>query len=542
MNFCSTALLALITLTGSALASLKVLDLRVDSQAKPTGISTTPQFSWRLASDERAKRQQGYEILAATEIEKLDPEKADLWTAKEERSDLKRFISWQGKPLKKGQKVFWKVRVTDESKELSDWSDPASFTVGEPLTLPKPARVSHFESNLPAVNKFYSETVDVLEKRLEKFAEGDQEALGLGLDLQRAAREYLYHFDSSLHLKEWIKLADKNRLEETYFPLHPASKKFGSVHSDAGITVHYPLWWMDGDHSYATERWPIMESYMQGREKADSLLKGSAWGESYRSDQVPVPYSDLCHLAFTNRLVLEFARPAQQILNSVRYQDYGARMRLQFKAQYLDDKGAMKEKSQTAAVLALRSAVLTAEQRTQVLQDLLADLKKNGAKVDKLGAYFLPQVLMLTGHTDVLISLLENLTEDQQKIFRASGATEWFMSHLAGINALDPGFAQIHIAPKIPSSKMLTSVKSHYHSPAGKIAIHWKKEEKGALKIELVIPAGSIAKIDFPVGPDQKITETGKPLSETKGVKLISQTDGLAEVYSQSGTYSFTIK
>jgi len=544
----------LIAFLGSTLAALaapmKVGLPKVENQVNPSGVSTVPRLSWHLISDERSKVQTGYQILAASSNELLTEEKADLWKGEISNGGQRQFVPWAGKPLKEGQTVHWKVRVRDENKELGDWSVDAWFKVGGQLVLSKPARTSGFESSSPVLNQLYADSITALQGKIDKFSEGEVAALGNGAELQRAAREYLFNFDSAALLTEWLRMMDAQRTEEGIFPIRPGTKHFGSVSSDAGITVNYPLWWMDGDSEFVKGRWEIFEKYMMAREKADTAFQGQKWGEGYQAQDVTAEFTDLTYLGYANRQVRELAGPAMQPLNVIRFKDYAARIRQSFGEQYLNEAGALKPDSQTAQLLALRCAVLPEDRKGQkleknlnlVIQDFLTSLEKNGAKVGPVGAHFLLQVLPLIGHQNEAVKVLHSLSDKQRPAFIGTGTTEWMLSHLAGIDASIPGFQQIRIAPSIPSDDSVKWVRAHYDSPSGRVEVRWEKLADRGLKIEVTVPPGILARMDFPVQKGQTITEGGKSLKEVSGVEVAAQSDQMISLVTKSGPFSFEIK
>jgi len=56
-------------------APLKIKELRTESATNPIGVSNSPRLSWKLNSNERGNFQSAYEILAATNQEKLNDKK-----------------------------------------------------------------------------------------------------------------------------------------------------------------------------------------------------------------------------------------------------------------------------------------------------------------------------------------------------------------------------------------------------------------------------------------------------------------------------------
>lgn len=530
-------------LTALAAASPpKVTDLRIELPQSPAGVGTTPHFSWKLLSEERGKLQRAYQILAASSPGKLTEKDADLWNSEKQTTGQQNHIPWKGKKLFRNKKVHWKVRVWDEEEKASAWSPSASFQLNDDFTLPKPERISTFESSSPALNELYRKSVAHLEARLAEFAKGNPTALGKGAQVQRSARALLYHFDAAPHLTTWLTLMDSSRTENQTFPVEPGSREVGSVSSEAAILVNQPLWWMSGSARLPKERWKNFEDHMIFREKNDPKFKGTAWGQIEPREGMSAPFLDLAYLGLTTRFIRELSGPAGQPVNVVRFKDYAARIRESFRRQFVTDGGSLKVDSQSAQVLALRSDVLNSEEKQQVVADLTASLEKKGLEVGPIGAHFLPAVLTLTGQQDKAIELLTSLTPEQQEAFVGNGISEWLMAYLAGIDAAFPGFAQIMISPRVPSDGSVEWVKASYQSPTGQISVHWQLLESGALKVEVEIPTGGIAKINLPAKKDAKVTEGGQSIKEAPSVDLFNRTNEVVTLVSQSGRYTFLVE
>ena len=80
-------------------------------------------FSWK------ATGQAGYQILVASDPQKLGADVGNLWNSGKRRSVRQSNILCRGSALQPGQEVWWKVRVWDKKGTLSKWSKPATFTV-----------------------------------------------------------------------------------------------------------------------------------------------------------------------------------------------------------------------------------------------------------------------------------------------------------------------------------------------------------------------------------------------------------------------------
>ncbi len=117
-------LLILVCRVGAA--GLAVNGLRCEYRVNPLGIDAEkPRLSWLLASPERAQQQTAYEIQAASSLERLKQDRADLWNSGKVTAGESVHIFYAGQPLHTGLRVFWKVRVWDRSGRPSSWSKPA---------------------------------------------------------------------------------------------------------------------------------------------------------------------------------------------------------------------------------------------------------------------------------------------------------------------------------------------------------------------------------------------------------------------------------
>ncbi len=116
-------------LTLTAHAKLTPVDLRCDYAVDPLGVdSATPRLSWKLEGSGHNQRQKAYQIVASQEPnfpETYYPE----WDSGKVESDETIQIPFPTR-LNSGEQTFWKVRVWDESGNVSDWSKTATWTMG----------------------------------------------------------------------------------------------------------------------------------------------------------------------------------------------------------------------------------------------------------------------------------------------------------------------------------------------------------------------------------------------------------------------------
>ena len=130
-TFTKYILAIVLVAVASKLAAASVADLRCEYLNNPLGIDAVqPHLSWGIDSEVRGERQTAYQILVASKPELLKKNEGDLWDSGKVISDESVCVPYAGVSLKSRAECFWKVRVWDQAGKVSDWSPPASWTMG----------------------------------------------------------------------------------------------------------------------------------------------------------------------------------------------------------------------------------------------------------------------------------------------------------------------------------------------------------------------------------------------------------------------------
>ena len=105
--------------------------LRCEGLANPLGIDRAqPRFSWAIPSGVRGLAQTARQVLVADSPDALAAGRGTLWDSGKVASNQSQWVQYTGKPLAKGSRCWWQVRVWDQTGAPSPWSAPALFTVG----------------------------------------------------------------------------------------------------------------------------------------------------------------------------------------------------------------------------------------------------------------------------------------------------------------------------------------------------------------------------------------------------------------------------
>ena len=110
---------------------LAITSLRCEYTVNPLGIDVPhPRLSWILQTECRNQRQTAYQILAATSQDLLEAnDLPDLWdSGKVESSHV--LVEYRGRPLKSGERCWWKVRAWDGEDQPGGYSEVAWFEMG----------------------------------------------------------------------------------------------------------------------------------------------------------------------------------------------------------------------------------------------------------------------------------------------------------------------------------------------------------------------------------------------------------------------------
>lgn len=92
----------------------------------PIGLDmSSPRLSWILNSEGKSIKQSAYQIVAATNQEILQQDSSNLWNTGKISTDQSIQIKYEGKNMKSGMRVFWKVRIWDEDDQPTAWSNVA---------------------------------------------------------------------------------------------------------------------------------------------------------------------------------------------------------------------------------------------------------------------------------------------------------------------------------------------------------------------------------------------------------------------------------
>ena len=108
----------------TAFSQVSVENLLIENKSNPISLDVlAPRLSWQLVSNKRNTAQTAYEI-------KLSSGKKTNWNSGIQHSNQSVQVVYTGPALESNTSYQWQVRVWDQTNTPSEWSQPASFTMG----------------------------------------------------------------------------------------------------------------------------------------------------------------------------------------------------------------------------------------------------------------------------------------------------------------------------------------------------------------------------------------------------------------------------
>ncbi len=407
------------------------------------------------------------------------------------------------------------------------------------------------------------------------------ERLGWTGDAQAYLRTATMLCDVQGFFRKWlVDLEDAQRADGQFpmvAPLKVAGGDGGPAWADAGVICPWTIWEVYGDRRDLGRRFESMRRFVdftRGRSTSELLPpeKFHCFGDWLNVDD-PTPNEVIfsAYFAATAQRVAWAAEVLGKKAEAEHYSELARAAAAAFRKAYVGDDGKIRGDSQTAYVLGLAYDILEGESAALATARLLEKLAERDWHLSTgfVGTKDLMLVLAKIGRNDVAYRLLENDTYPSWLFELEQGATsiwerwngwtpdkgfedpgmnsfshyafgavvQWIMENVAGIRALEPGYAAIQIRPQ-PGGH-LTWAKTRYDSPRGPIETSWKLDGP-YFSLDVTIPPSTIARVSLPTLEPDTIRESGKPIAEVPSARLLESTTDETTLELQPGHYLFT--
>lgn len=449
---------------------------------------------------------------------------------------------------------------------------------------------SRFECSDPMVNKLFQ---NIVWTQRANFVEVPtdcpqrDERLGWSGDAQIYIGAACYNADVAAFFTKWLDDLEEAQLSTGAYPDYaPYPMSHGKPNqscctawTDVGIICPWTIWRVYGDTRVIERHYDSMQRFMNFRMTISRDFRGAAFGNEWgdwlnMNEPTPIEYIDACYFAHSARLMSEMAQAIGKKVDAENYRRLRKNIEEAFRKDYLKPDGTLKVDTQTAYAIALEFGLIPEANRKAAADRLAKKIADNGGRMATgfLGTKPLLPALSANGHHELAVQLLQSKKMPSWGFEIENGATtvwerwdsytkdgswkkhagmnsfshyafgavcEWMFRSLAGIDSEEPGFRQILIRPR-PGGN-IDWVKAGYDSPAGPIAVAWKRTAAD-FACDVEIPPNATAKVILPATNAGSVTETGRPLAQSPGVKVLGSENGEVTVEIGSGKYWFLAK
>lgn len=221
--------------------------------------------------------------------------------------------------------------------------------------------------------------------------------------------------------------------------------------------------------------------------------------------------------------------------------------------------------SQAANAIALYTGLTEPENKEQVLNNLIADIRSrnNALTAGDVGYRYVLRALESNNASDIIYDMnckfdvpgygwqlahgATSLTESWQAYGFVSNnhcmlghLMEWLFSGLGGIRQQEGSVAFKNIIIRPEPVGDIRKAKVSYESPYGLIQSVWE-DTGNTFTLRVEIPANSTATVFLPSGNTEQITESGVPIKQLQDIKFNELTEDKMSIEIGSGIYNFKV-
>ncbi|MDR1886430.1 MAG: glycoside hydrolase family 78 protein [Prevotellaceae bacterium] len=403
-----------------------------------------------------------------------------------------------------------------------------------------------------------------------------------------------YMFDNNNLYAKWLDDIEQAQREDGCVP--DVAPNYWSVYSDnmtwpgAYVIIANMLYEQYGNREPIEKHYESMKkwiSYMQGKYLKDTIMTKDTYGDwcmppespELIHSQDPARRTDgaVLSTAFYFRILYlleKFAVMLEKEEDADAFAQQAESVKNAFNNKYFNrETGQYDNNTVTANLLPLCYGMTPDEYRDDVFKNIVDKTlgEFNGhVSTGLVGIQWLMRGLSEYGRPDIAYRIVTNRDYPSWGYMIENGATTiwelwngntanpdmnsgnhvmllgdlvvWFYEYLAGIQN-DPnsaGFEEIVMKPYPVEG--LDYVKATYKSVRGVIKSEWTKAD-GRFVWNITVPCNSTATVYIPVTEDKnKVTESGKKASASKGVKFLKLTDKYRVFRIGSGSYSFSVE
>lgn len=411
------------------------------------------------------------------------------------------------------------------------------------------------------------------------------ERMGWMADAQVFLPTATFNSDVAPFMTKWTTdVIDAQRADGAHSDVAPAMKglNYGTpAWGDAGSIVPWVIYEQYGDARILTRSVESMAKWVEWcRVHSTGLIRDKDRGNDYGdwlsiNADTPKDLIGTAYFARSTDILARSLRVLGRDEDAKKYEGLLAEIKLAFNKKYVASDGRMHGDTQCCYVLALEFDLLPHAKRAMAVRHLVEDIqaKQMHLSTGFVGVSHLLPVLTVGGESETAYALLMQDSFPSWLFSVKHGATtiwerwngwtpevgvhpdagmnsfnhyslgscgRWLFESVAGI-ARDParaGFERVIMRPE--PTRTLTSAKAKFRSIRGTIESAWSTDTKG-YSHTITVPVGVVATVFVPAKNADAVSESGKPLSDATGVRVLPALDKAVVLEVGSGTYTFSV-
>jgi len=418
-------------------------------------------------------------------------------------------------------------------------------------------------------------------------------------DIQAFAQTAMFNMDMAAFFTKFARDIRDDQADDGRFPdfaPHPGNPNKGfsgaPAWADAGIIVPWLAWVNYADrrllaeHFDAACRWveyirqrnpDLIWVHGRNNDYNDWLngdwIKQAGWPD--KGGSVPKDVFATAFFAHSAGLVSKMAEILKRDSEARKYAELSSQIKAAFNRRFVKTDGLIEGDTQGGYALALNFQLLPPEIEALAAQKLLEGIRRyqNHLSTGIQTTHRAMLELSRHGFNETAWQLLTNRSFPSWLYMIENGATtiwerwdgyvkgrgfqdpgmnsfnhwafgavgEWMWRHIGGMNpdAAHPGWKHFHVQP-IPGGGV-TWTQASYDSIRGRIISEWAFTN-GVFNLRITIPPNTTATVTIPASTTDGITESGRPLAQAVGIKLLKQENTRAILAVESGHYDFLVK
>lgn len=400
-----------------------------------------------------------------------------------------------------------------------------------------------------------------------------RERFGYGGDIVTTSEAFLMNFDmAGFYAKTVRDWADAARPDGRFTDTAPF---VGIDYCGVGWSMVHPLLLEQlhqhyGDRGLLEEQLPAAIRWLDGeagRREQGLVTKGLSDHEALEKCGGPAMTTPM--FIDTARRMARLARVTGRKDDAARFETMADESSAAWTSRFLDSEtGKVGEGSQSEQAFALGYGAAPNAKRPLVFQRLLDRLDTPEGPRLSTGIYgtrILLEQLSRNGRGDVAFALANRKTFPSWGWMLENDATTlwehwagsddtfsnshpmfgsisgWFFRWLGGIQPADDAVGFDHIVIRPQPVRGLDWVKCSHRSVRGLIESNWSVSGTG-VDFEIVIPPDTTALIELPASPSDGLTESGEPVSDAAGIKVLPSGGTAHRLQAGSGRYRFNVR